>query len=51
MHVVYEHPVPYRFKDGVGKAEYGNILDSLFGEIVIDTENLAFVEVFVNLSI
>ena len=44
LDVVDQVTIPDWFPDGVGKAEVEKILDCLFPEVVIDTEEVGFVK-------
>ena len=44
LDVVDQITIPDWFPDRVGKAEVEQILDCLFAEVVIDTEEVGFVE-------
>ena len=43
--------IPNRLEYGVGKAEHQNVLDGLFGQIMVDPENLMFTEVFMDAAV
>jgi hypothetical protein len=47
LHMIDVVAVPYRLKDAVRKAKHQNVLDGLLAQIVIDPEDLAFVENFI----
>ncbi len=44
-------PVPKWFEDAIGKSKRKQVLDGLFAEIVVDTIDLRFIEVVMNLLI
>ena len=43
-HVVHVTPVPNRLEERIGEAEGQNVLHRLFAQIMVDAENLRFVE-------
>jgi hypothetical protein len=44
-HVVHVTPVPDRLEEGIGKAEGQNVLHRLLAQVVIDAEDLGFLEI------
>ena len=44
LHMIDEARRPDRFEDRVGESQHHQVLDRLLAEVVIDSENLAFIE-------
>ncbi len=51
LHVINVIPVPDWLEDSVGKAEHQNVLHRLFAQVVIDAEDLVFLEDRVDLAV
>ena len=51
LNVVDEVAVPDVLEDAVGEAEDEDVLDSLFAEVVVDAEDLVFLEDLIDLVV